>query len=253
MADTLQRARVVVLVKALPNPSRKYGETVCCAGVTVDRSWKRLYPIRFRQLGENKFDRWNWVSYEYRPPTTDLRRESCHVYEDRISVDGTLKKEERARLLEPMVLGSTPEASALGNSLTLIRPRNTKFVCRRKPAAVIEAERDGYRRVGRQSSFLDKDVEAIEPSPMAFSFTFDDEAGKHNFRCGDWETHTTFWKWSRVYGEAEATKRLSETYNDRYPAQGMVFALGTVKARPKQWILLGVIRLDETDQTELQV
>jgi hypothetical protein len=166
-------------------------------------------------------------------------------------VDGVLKKEERARLLEPLVLGSTTHAAALGLSLTLIRPRNTRFVWRKKPAAVIEAEKAGYRRVGQQSSFLDKDVETIEPSPIAFSFTFDDANGRHSFRCGDWETHTTFWKWSRAYGEAEAVRFLSETYNERYPSQGMVFALGTVKARPKQWILLGVIRLDENIQAEL--
>jgi hypothetical protein len=33
------------------------------------------------------------------------------------------------------------------------------------------------------------------------------------------------------------------------PSKGMVFALGTLRKRPKQWILLGMIRLDETQQT----
>jgi hypothetical protein len=30
----------------------------------------------------------------------------------------------------------------------------------------------------------------------------------------------------------------------------MVFAMGTVKARPKQWLLLGVIRVNELTETQ---
>lgn len=61
----LHRSRALILVKALPQPSKKHKETVCCAGVTVDGAWKRLYPIRFRQLGEGStFHRWDWVDFE---------------------------------------------------------------------------------------------------------------------------------------------------------------------------------------------
>ena len=47
-----------------------------------------------------------------------------------------------------------------------------------------------------------------------------------------------------------ALNYLNEMYNEKYPSKGMVFAMGTVKARPKQWLLLGVIRLNEL--TDLQ-
>jgi len=42
------RLRVLVLVKAAPQPSRQYGDTVCVAGVTLDAEsqWVRLYDIR---------------------------------------------------------------------------------------------------------------------------------------------------------------------------------------------------------------
>src|ERR1700693_961807 len=95
MSATQQNSRAVVLVKALPQPSKTYGETVCCAGVTADRRWKRLFPVRFRHLaGENSFSRWQWVEFSYRQPTHDRRLESCHVFEETIRITGTIPERE---------------------------------------------------------------------------------------------------------------------------------------------------------------
>jgi hypothetical protein len=92
MSATPQSCKVSILVKALPQPSKQYGETVCCAGVTVDGRWKRLFPIRYRHLsGGSSFARWDWVTFRYRRPTTDTRAESCHVFEDSIAINGKLR------------------------------------------------------------------------------------------------------------------------------------------------------------------
>jgi hypothetical protein len=231
----------------MPNPSRKHGETVCCAGVTAEGEWKRLYPIRFRQL-RDKFNRWDWVKFEYQPPKGDTRPESCRVYEDRLEVEYPLDKRERASLLNPLVMPSTKEAAARGMSLTLIRPINPKFKFRRKSPALIAAEREGYRATIRQASLVDKELEPIEPVPYVFGFSYEDAVGKHTMQCNDWETSAAFWKLRKTYGEQGALDHLSKTYNEEYPRKGMVFAMGTVKARPKQWLLLGVIRMDEVRQ-----
>jgi len=244
MSVSLQKSRVVILVKAMPNPSKKYGETVCCAGVTREGVWKRLFPVRFRHL-ETKFKRWDWVQFEYGRPTSDRRSESCHVYEDRLRVYGSLKSpDERARLLNPLVSGSTLEAVTQGKSLTLIRPRNPHFFWKRKPDRIIEAEREGYKLASQQSSLFDKEIAALEPVPYTFAFSYEDDAGRHLNQCSDWETSTTYWKFTRQKSEAAALGHLTETYNEKYPQSGMAFAMGTVKRRPGQWLLLGVIRLD---------
>ena len=121
----LQRnSRVVILVKALPQPSKTYGETVCCAGVTGTRDWKRLFPIRYRHLvGDSSFKRWDWVDFDFGRPKNDSRMESCHVHEESISIRGSLPKDERTTLLEPMLVASTDVAAAAGKSLALVRPR----------------------------------------------------------------------------------------------------------------------------------
>jgi hypothetical protein len=215
----------VIIVKALPNPSRKHGETVCCAGVTAEGEWKRLYPIRFRQL-RDKFSRWDWVTFQYGTPKGDTRPESCRVYEDRLEVERPLDRKERASLLNPLILPSMGEAAARGMSLTLIRPINPKFQYRKKRPNLIVAEREGYRETLRQTSFLDEDLEPIEPVPYVFAFSFEDDAGKHTMQCSDWETSATFWRLSKTYGEQGALNHLSKTYNEKYPQRGMVFAMG---------------------------
>ena len=48
-----EMARVLITVKTSPQPSTKYKDTVCTAGVRLDGDapqWIRLYPIPFRHL-----------------------------------------------------------------------------------------------------------------------------------------------------------------------------------------------------------
>ncbi len=97
---------------------------------------------------------------------------------------------------------------------------------------------------------FDKDL-ALDPSTYEFGFTFEDGSGKHDYLCGDWETHAMFWRWKKANGETEALKLMAGTFNDEYPQKGIVFAIGNQAKRPHIWQLLGVIRLGESDQGEL--
>ena len=44
-----EKHRILVTVKTYPTLSRKYGETVCTAGVRADGTWVRIYPVPFRR------------------------------------------------------------------------------------------------------------------------------------------------------------------------------------------------------------
>jgi hypothetical protein len=249
-----QRPRVVILVKALPQPSKRYGETVCCAGVTPTRTWLRLYPIRFRHLhGAQSFSRWDWVSFRYRRPTRDSRAESCHVFEDTIQIEGQLQLPERSTLLNQLVAGSAKDLEARGQSLGLIRPRNSRFIVRRKRPTEIAFEKASYSRAAQQGNFFDDQLAELEPSPYKFSFQFDDDAGRHEYQNGDWEAHTMFWRERNRTSEAEAIRWMDSTFNELYPKRGMVFAIGNQAKRPRTWQLLGVIRLDESRQFEMPI
>lgn len=247
-----QSARVAVLIKALPQPSKTYGETVCCAGVTAEGTWKRLFPVRFRHLkGENSFSRWDWVSFKYGRPKSDPRTESCHVHEESIEINGKLPERERAHLLEPLIVGSGKEAGDRGQSLALIRPRNTRFVYRRRSSEEIEEEKQAYTRAARQLAMFDQELAALEPTPYEFSFRFEDASGSHTYKNGDWEAHAMFWNGCRRTSEAETLRWMCETFNEVYPRAGMAFAIGNLAKRPQTWQLLGVLRLDEPIQGTL--
>lgn len=236
----------------MPRASKKYGETVCCAGVTEDGTWKRLYPVRFRQLtDESQFRRWDWVTFRYRRPTDDTRSESCHVFEDTICVEGSVESSRRPEFLDRLLVGSAKAAAQMNHSLGLIRPRNTRFIFKKKREEAIQAERELFVKAGRQASFLDADLEVLEPLPYAFAFRFEDDDGQHTYQCGDWETQATFWKWREKYGDKLALEYLAARYNDEYPKKGIAFAIGNVLKRPHIWQLLGVIRADATFQTSL--
>ena len=253
MSVTLRNCRVSILVKALPQRSATHGETVCCAGVTPYGDFKRLFPVRFRHLGEGAaFKRWDWVDFEYRPPTNDRRAESCHVMEDSINVDGVMPTKDRSAFLNPLVSDSVADAAAAGKSLTLIRPKNTRFYYKPKAESEIDAERRTYEQAASQGSFFDKQLAALEPDPYEFRFKFEDGTGPHDYANGDWEAHAMFFNGRRRKGSDQATLDwMSTTFNEQYAERGMLFCVGNMAKRPQTWQLLGVLRVDGTTQQAL--
>lgn len=92
---TGSRAEVLVLVKATPQPSATYGETVCVAGLVGpadDPKWIRLYPVPFRYLdGERQFHKYQLIEVTTRDASADKRPESHKITADSIKINGELK------------------------------------------------------------------------------------------------------------------------------------------------------------------
>ncbi len=248
----VDRERTIILVKAWPQPSPKYGETVCCAGITPEGEWRRLFPIRFRQLtGDAKFNRWDLLEYQPQTPKEDRRRESRHVHEQSLRRVGSLAEKSRAATLAPLIRASYLDAAAAGDSLTLIRPSAFSLGWKRKPEGKLQAERAARSKTLAQGSLLEKELAVLEPCPFEIFVSFTDASGPHRMQCGDWETPATFFKWRREYGDEGALERLKARYETDYPPGGVAFAMGTMAKYPKTWMLLGLIRLDDSPQLKL--
>lgn len=147
------------------------------------------------------------------------------------------------RVMQPAISA----AIEAGHSLAVIRPRNTVFSYRRKSASEIAKEKQAYEKAAQRRSFLDEDLKALQPTPYEFKFSFEDDR-KRNFSCGDWEVHTMFYRERHRSSEARALQWLDETFNEKYPKAGMLFAVGNMAARQHTWQLLGVLRVDGIDQ-----
>lgn len=77
VSDFPLERKVLITVKAYPNPSKKYQETVCVAGVTKEEGWIRLYPVSFRHLPKGvQFKKYQLVRLRMRKHEGDNRPES---------------------------------------------------------------------------------------------------------------------------------------------------------------------------------
>src|SRR5690606_27733528 len=91
--------------KTYPTLSRKYGETVCTAGIREDGSWGRMYPVPFRRLGEQEqYTKYDWVECQLARYRSDQRPESFRTVDERQLVpvahlDTSDNWRERRRLL----------------------------------------------------------------------------------------------------------------------------------------------------------
>jgi hypothetical protein len=126
--------RLLVTVKAAPNPSEKYGETVCVAGLSLDLDrpgWIRLYPINFRYLDDTlTFKKYDVVRVDALPARTDQRRESWRPIMPGLTVERHLKPwAPRRQWIDSQIVDSMCELKADvkvrsdARSLALVRPR----------------------------------------------------------------------------------------------------------------------------------
>ncbi len=154
-------------------------------------------------------------------------------------------------MLGPLILPSVAEAVRREQSLALIRPTDPLFFYKAKSAPQLVKEREAYARAARQGSLLDKELDALEPTPYEFKFRFHDEEANHTYTNGDWEAHAMFFQGIRSgKTEQEVLDWMDHTFNVEYPARGMAFAVGNQAKRPQTWQLLGVLRLDEMSDDE---
>lgn len=101
------RVDVLVTVKASPQPSSSYGDTVCVAGILMEDQprWIRLYPVPFRYLdGPKQFDKYAPISVELHEATQDRRPESAKINVASIRVGKVIKPwQGRSPWVEPLV------------------------------------------------------------------------------------------------------------------------------------------------------
>lgn len=130
---TQERSRVLVLVKATPQPSRQYGDTVCVAGVAMDDDpprLVRLYPVPFRYMdGDKQFKKYDVIEVRTRDAGADKRPESRKIDVTSISVIQHVDAwRKRSGWIEPLVgpamcdLVDGTRADINAPSLGVVRP-----------------------------------------------------------------------------------------------------------------------------------
>lgn len=270
------KERVLITVKTYPTLSRKYGETVCTAGVRVDGSWVRIYPVPFRRLGETQqYKKFDWVECDLVRGRNDPRPETRHPSDMKqlrpvAHIDTRDNWRERRRLLL-----ETAKVHASLNELIVGAKANTLSLAIFKPAKITgfsweKEERDWdpakvqeMRNKTKQGDLFAEETwrhtfQIIPKLPYSFSYEFKDSDGKTaKLQILDWEIGALFWNCMKRHGNDEkvALEKVRMQYEDQFLTTDLHFFLGTTQqfhfVAPNPWVIIGVFPIPHEHQQQL--
>lgn len=251
------RVRVLVTVKAAPNPSGAYGETVCVAGLRLDsdrEGWIRLYPINFRSLSEHQtFAKYSVITIDVSPARSDTRPESYTPDLSSLHIENASPPAwgPRTRLLDPWITGDLctliqrTTADPAAPSLGLISPFEVQGLdFEEHPGWTVDEQAKIDRYVDQLSLFGDEDRTPLEAPTYKGWYRFtchSQDCRGHRLRLLDWEFVVLQ---RRLRGRSDADQR--EQLRNRFLGQlcdvrcATAFYVGNLHARRHVWQVLGV-------------
>jgi hypothetical protein len=244
--------RALVLVPAFPQPRSRYEEVVGCAGLTPEGRFVRLYPWRFRQLRpEQRFACWDLIEYETDYPADDRRPETRYVDARSVRVvrrAEELTQEQRMRLWLDHPCPSMSELLQANlmqeTSMGVIRPDDDSLrlqVRTMEGSAPDPAMQDAFRQV----ALVEAPAMARWQPEVELSYRFTSQGHEHELKIHDWEAHATCLRYKRKHGD-EALDRLRHKYEQRLPARNLHLVVSTLKASPRQFVIVGMLRHGST-------
>jgi hypothetical protein len=262
----VEKQRILVTVKTYPTLSRKYGETVCTAGVRPDGSWIRLYPVPFRRLNESEqYRKFDWLDCHVVRNPTDPRPESYKpVNETELlpagHVDTADEWRERRQLLlkaarvydrlDELIAGA--KANVL--SLAVFRPsRVLDFVWETEERDWDPERVRQMREATKQNDLFSdntwrKTFQIISKLPYSFSYKSEDAAGrKSELQILDWEIGALYWNCLAASdgNEGMALALVKQKYFVEFLQKDLHFFLGTTQqwhlVAPNPWVIVGVL------------
>lgn len=246
---------VLITVKAAPNPSTAYGETVCVAGLRIDlghEGWVRLYPISFRDLERSEqFKKYQVIHLRAVPNRRDRRIESWRPNRESITVGAFLKPWRlRREYIDPFIKDSmcsihravTP--GAIAPSLAAVRPRRVRdLVVNPHPgwSAAEQAKIDNYVN---QYDLTGQSRTALQAPRFRGWYRYvcwDASCSGHKQGILDWEFVVFQRKLSRL-----SDKDLISALRDKFlgelcaPTRDVAFYVGNQAKREQTFSVLGV-------------
>ena len=249
-----EKKRILITVKAYPNPSRTYGETVCCAGIDIDNlQWIRLYPIPFRDLdNKQKFKKYSIIEIVCQRAKGDKRPESFRIKPGTINIiemigteKGTWEKRKSLILQVPIksMCQVNKEREEKDLSLALIKPEEISFEWRKRTAANQNKREACYA----QLSLFNKKKNAIEKIPFSFHYQFRckgvDDCQGHKLSIIDWEIMQAYRDWRTQYPDE---RMLMEKIKEKWTGiantekKDVYFYVGNTKRFRDMFMILGV-------------
>lgn len=252
----VSRLSILITVKAAPNPSGRYGETVCVAGLSTDlhrTGWLRLYPVNFRELSsDDRFKKYDIVNVDAVPSAQDQRRESWRPrVATMVQVRHIKPWNQRRKLLDPYVedsmclLNRNAKESANAKSLSLVRPREVSgLIIKRHPGWTPEEQRKIDAYVNQLDLLSDQDRSPLEAPRFRGSYRYrcnERSCNGHEQGVIDWE-FVALQRRLRHLSDDEVKKRLENTFFEMMcdHDRDVAFYIGNQAKRAHVFSVLGV-------------
>jgi hypothetical protein len=270
------KERILVTVKTYPTLSRKYGETVCTAGIRGDGTWVRIYPVPFRRLDEaEQYKKFDWLECELIKNSEDSRPESFRPTDvNQLNpighVDTSNNWRERRRLILNTAKIYTRRQELIDGakanivSLAVFKPtRILDFIWEAEGREWDQSKVDEMRIRSGQGVLFEEDAwrqtfRLIAKLPYSFSYRFEDADGKvSELQVLDWEAGQLFWNCMKQCSNVEpkALEMVKAKYFDEFTKKDLHFFLGTTQQfhgwAINPWVIVGVFPIPYELQTSL--
>ncbi len=263
--------KILITVKTYPALSKKYAELVCTAGITESGAWRRLYPVRFRQLyEEQKYQKYQWVEAELEKSNSDSRPESYKIVRNSLTAIGQpLPTGNNWRIRRETFLD---KVEIYGDLETLIgcAHRNELSLAAFKPKQFLQFTHEPVARewdatrlaklekeklqlhLFKDEETVARELKVVSKLPYKFSYQFEDSRGKKSkLMIEDWEIGMLFWHCLRDSKGDEnlALAKVREKYWDQFVQSGhhdITLVLGTTlehhnKRAPNPFVIISVV------------
>jgi len=249
-----EKRQILLIVKAYPEISKRYGNVVCIAGVLEDTNELiRLYPVQLQEIsrkGLKKFTRFEARITKNRDEKLK-RKESYKIQTNSIKViDDSLTKveernvwEKRVSIIENLLSSSVEDLENSFNidktSLGIIKPKiDTVSFKTKKPVEEIEIK---IAKSIQKTLFGDK---IITPDKIekTFYYEFDclnENCIHHKKICVDWELYEAFRNWRKKYSSEDLFVKLKDKFEIFMKQRNLYFILGTHSQFPS-WFIIGL-------------
>ena len=271
-----ERQRILITVKTYPTLSRKYGETVCTAGLREDGTWVRLYPVPFRRLDQaDRYSKYDWIECRLQRNQSDPRPETFRLIDQNelrpvahMSTEDNWRERRQFLLKTAQVYDRLDDviSSAKANRISLAIFRPTRVVDFVWEDDTKEWDPQKLHQMQSLTSQLDlfddntwrRTFEVIPKLPYNFSYKFEDAAGRSSeLQVLDWETGALYWNCLRSSegDEMKALTKVRQKYFDQFAQTDLHFYLGTTQQfhfiAPNPWVIIGVLPIPRERQLGL--
>lgn len=247
------KERLLLLCMTYPTKSKKYGASVCMAGITDKGEFRRIYPVPYETFmrRSDRFHKRYYIEYEIREKG-DSRKESYKVYPGSIRVEPVNEDYEIIRELcrenAKSIYELESERKKDHTSLGIIKPSIIDFIYSEKPLdQEKEVTKQTYFNPNNNSLSTCWDVGEL-PENLGHNFYYKFYCSEncemtkgHICTCLDTEVGQLYRKMKEKYPIEIALEKVKERFFDWMATRELYFMMGTHSYHPHKWMIISIL------------